>query len=84
MTTRFKTLSIAALLVCAAGGAMAQTAGGGGSAGDGGGSMGYDAPTLAIQIPGIPQARPDTQQNSMAMCRFEMIRGHYCETVPLR
>jgi hypothetical protein len=82
--TRFKTFAVAALLACAAGGAMAQTAGGGGSAGDGGGSIGYDAPTMAIQIPGIPQSRVDAQRDSVVMCRFEVIRGHYCESVRTR
>jgi hypothetical protein len=82
--TRFKTLTFATLLACAAGGAMAQTAGGGGSSGDGGGSLGYDAPTMAIQIPGIPQSRVDAQRDSVVMCRFEVIRGHYCESVRTR
>ena len=60
--TRFKTLSMAALLALAAGTAMSGGAfaavAGGGSSGDGGpgGSIGFDAPIMAITLPGTPQA----------------------------
>jgi len=83
--TRFKTLSMAALLALAAGtalsgGAFAAVAGGG-SSGDGGpgGSIGFDAPTMAITAPGYPQARPGQPELGHQTCRFELLRGHFCE-----
>jgi hypothetical protein len=83
--TRFKTLSMAALLALAAGTAMSGGAfaavAGGGSAGDGGpgGSIGFDAPALAINLPGTPQARPGQPELGQQSCRFELLRGHFCE-----
>jgi len=85
--TRFKTLSMAALLAVAAatamsGGAFAAVAGGG-SSGDGGpgGSIGFDAPAYAINLPGTPQARPGQPELGQQVCRYELLRGHFCESV---
>ncbi len=84
--TRFKTLTMAALLAVAAGTAMSGGAfaavAGGGSSGDGGpgGSIGFDAPTMAINLPGTPQARPAQQELGQQSCRYELLRGHFCDS----
>ena len=83
---RFKTLSMAAMLALAVGSsfsgiAMAAVAGGGASGGDGpGGSIGLDSPSIQINLPSYPQARP-AQQEAARSCRFELLRGHFCEQI---
>jgi hypothetical protein len=83
--TRFKTLSMAALIALAVGssfsGAMAQTAGGPSGDGGPGGSFGYD-PTPAIQastVPGGPSRQPQLQETAR-FCGYELFRGQFCET----
>ncbi|MDP3547864.1 hypothetical protein ACJ4V0_03655 [Phreatobacter sp. HK31-P] len=83
--TRFKTLSMAAMIALAVGsslsGAMAQTAGGGGSAGDGGGSgLGFDPPAVThATVPGSTIPRQTQMQDNARFCGFELLRGHFCE-----
>ena len=83
--TRFKTLSMGAMIALAVGsslsGAMAQTAGGGGSAGDGGGSgLGFDPPAVThATVPGSTVPQPAQAHDNARFCGFELLRGHFCE-----
>jgi hypothetical protein len=84
--TRFKTLSMAAMIAMAVGsslsGAMAQTAGGGASGGDGGGSgLGFDPPAVThATVPGSTIPQPAQVHDNARFCGYELLRGHFCET----
>ncbi len=86
--TSAKTFVAAALIALSCGTAMAAATGGGGAggggAGDAGGFAGNDAPRAAVQIPGIPQAAPQAHPGQMTICRYELLRGRYCETYTTR
>lgn len=73
---RFRTLSMAAVLVCAATGAMAQSAGGGGGSGGGAGGA---VDTHAIALPNPPTSRGEQAEAGAHHCRFELLRGHICD-----
>ena len=85
--TRFKSFTLAAVLALSLGsslsGAMAQSAGGGGDGG--GGSMGYDAQTTAqSSVPGSTIPRQGQVRDQNTFCGFELLRGHYCQSLPRR
>lgn len=85
--TSFKTLAVAALFALTAGSAMAAAVGGGGGGaggGDAGSFGGPDGSIAAIQLPAPPQATPQTQPGQGANCRYELLRGHFCDAAPRR
>ncbi|MCZ8313701.1 hypothetical protein [Phreatobacter sp.] len=83
--TSFKTLAVAALFALSAGSAMAQTAGGGAGGSDGGaGATSYDPPAAILVVPGVPQQPLRTDSDSILTCRYELLRGRFCETYHLR
>jgi hypothetical protein len=85
--TSFKTLAVAALFALTAGSAMAAAVGGGGGGGGGGdaGSFGgADGSIAAIQLPAPPQAAPQAQPGQGTECRYEFLRGHFCDVATRR
>ena len=85
--TSIKTLAVAALFALTAGSAMAAAVGGGGggaAGGDAGSFSGPDSSIAAIQLPAPPQAVAQTQPGQGTSCRYEFLRGHFCDVVPRR
>lgn len=90
--TNLRQFALAGALALAIGSAFsgmasAQSAGGGGGGGDGGAGAGgfIETPSQIPQINLPPgRARYDRQgrEATFELCRYELIRGRFCEAIP--